>query len=305
MGCSLADDFSSSFSALQAIADLLRNGKEEVARVKVEAVIRDDMMLQAFEILELFVELLLSRAELLKMQTGCPFDLREAVCTVIYAAPRIDAKELLEVRAQFIEKYGKPFASEAMENKGNCVNAKIIHKMSVITPENATVFEYLGSIAKEFGVEWVSPISAAPGELGMFPAPPAHIAPPMQPQPYQPPAYSLPLYLPQGATPVLPGANYAANSNLAMQFPSVPPAAPVPQQQPPPPVQQPLPPSNYPPASQYPPYPPIYSSGNNNNAAMPPPPAYAEFTTPGNPAVTTEEVPGIDDLLARFNQLKK
>jgi hypothetical protein len=33
------------------------------------------MMLQAFEILDLFVELLLSRIELLKMQTGCPFDL--------------------------------------------------------------------------------------------------------------------------------------------------------------------------------------------------------------------------------------
>jgi vacuolar protein sorting-associated protein IST1 len=250
------------------------------------------------------------------MQTGCPFDLREAVCTLIYAAPRIDAKELLEVRSQFIEKYGKPFASEAMENKGNCVNAKIIHKMSVVTPENATVFEYLGSIAKEFGVEWVSPISANPGELGMFPAPPAHIAPPMQPQPYHP---SLPLYLPQGATPVLPGANYAAHSNLAMQFPSVPPAMPS-QMQHPQHQQQQLPPApqyppaaanpyapttQYPPATQYPPYPPIYSSGNNNNAPMPPPPAYAEFTTPGQPAVTTEEVPGIDDLLARFNQLKK
>jgi vacuolar protein sorting-associated protein IST1 len=135
----------------------------------VEAVIREQMMLDAFEILDLFVELLLSRAELLKMQTNCPFDLREAVCTVIYVAPRMDAKverkekrkrmillknklvqELTEVRAQFIEKYGKPFASEAMENKGNCVNAKIIHKMSVITPDNATVFEYLGSIAKGF-----------------------------------------------------------------------------------------------------------------------------------------------------------
>jgi hypothetical protein len=37
------------FFCCQSIADLLRNGKEEVARVKVEAVIRDDMMLQAFE----------------------------------------------------------------------------------------------------------------------------------------------------------------------------------------------------------------------------------------------------------------
>ncbi len=291
-----------------------------MARVKVEAVIRDEMMLQAFEILELFVELLLSRAELLKMQTGCPFDLREAVCTVIYAAPRIDAKELLEVRSQFIEKYGKPFASEAMENKGGCVNAKIIHKMSVLTPENATVFEFLASIAKEFGVEWVSPISASPGEMGMFPAPPAHIAPPMQPQQ---PAYSLPLYMPQGSVPVLPGANYAANANLAMQFPSVPPAAPVsPYGQPmaaanspygqsvaapTSPYGQPVPsPSPYPQQAAYPPqspYPPnLYVSAGPHDNNLPAPPAYSDYATPGNPP---EEVPGIDDLLARFNQLKK
>ena len=85
------------------------------------------------------MELLLSRVELLKMQTGCPFDLKEAVCTIIYAAPRLSQKvhfgfafssvclfvwailiqlqELTEVRHQFIEKYGKPFAQEAMENK--------------------------------------------------------------------------------------------------------------------------------------------------------------------------------------------
>jgi vacuolar protein sorting-associated protein IST1 len=136
----------------KAIADLLRNGKEEVARVKVEGVIRDEMLLEAFEILDLFVELLLSRLEMMKMQSGCPFDLREAVCTVIYAAPRMSVKELSEVRSMFIQKYGKPFASEAMENKGSCVNSKVIHKMSVVTPETCQVFDCLGSIAKVYVV---------------------------------------------------------------------------------------------------------------------------------------------------------
>lgn len=57
------------------------------------------------------------------------------MCTIIYVAPRIDAKELLEVRALFIEKYGKPFASEAMENKGHCVNEKVIHKVRAVGME--------------------------------------------------------------------------------------------------------------------------------------------------------------------------
>lgn len=61
----------------QGIAELLRSGKEEVARVKVEAIIRDDLALEAFEIIELFLELVLSRVGMIKMQAGVPFDLKE------------------------------------------------------------------------------------------------------------------------------------------------------------------------------------------------------------------------------------
>ncbi len=49
---------------------------------------------------------------------------------------------------------GKAFASEAMENKGHCVNEKVIHKLSVVTPDNCCVVEYLQSIAKEGGSCW-------------------------------------------------------------------------------------------------------------------------------------------------------
>jgi len=280
----------------RAIAELLKEGKEDVARVKVEAVIRDDMMLQALEILDLFVELLLSRVELLKMQTGCPFDMKEAVCTVIYAAPRVNAKELTEVRHQFIEKFGKPFASEAMENKGNCVNSKLIRKMSIIPFENATIFEYLESISKEHKLDWKSPLSAAPGEMDMFPTPP-NMAAPLQPQPYvaspYPPQQMHPQQPyappPSQGQPVLPGANYNSNSNLASMFPTVPGPAPQAYASPPPPQ------ANVYQHHQMPP-PPM----NNNNT--PPPPDYANFTTPGNP---NDDVPGMDDLLARFQNLKK
>ena len=41
--------------------------------------------------------------------------------------------------------------------------------MSVITPENNVVFEYLDGIAKEFKVNWTSPLSASPGPAAWRP----------------------------------------------------------------------------------------------------------------------------------------
>lgn len=116
--------------------------------------------------------------------------------------------------------------------------------MSVITPENNVVFEYLDGIAKEFKVNWTSPLSASPGEMDMFPTPPSMPAP-MQPQvneffsahaffsqhftcqPYQPPPqqqqYQPPPSYQSYGQPVLPGAQYSTHdANLASSFPSVP-----------------------------------------------------------------------------------
>jgi hypothetical protein len=46
-------------------------------------------------------------------------------------------------------------------------------------------------------VDWVGPITADPGEIGMFPVPP-NMAAPIQPQQQHVLPYTLPLYIPQG-----------------------------------------------------------------------------------------------------------
>ncbi len=47
------------------IADLLQNQKDESARIKVENIIRDDYMMESFEILEILCELLSARVLLI------------------------------------------------------------------------------------------------------------------------------------------------------------------------------------------------------------------------------------------------
>lgn len=83
--------------ARQEIAQLLRVGKIDSARIRVEMVIRQDLMVEAMELLELYTETLLARFPLLDSMRNCDPCLVESVNSVIYGAPRVDIPELLQV----------------------------------------------------------------------------------------------------------------------------------------------------------------------------------------------------------------
>lgn len=71
------------------VADLLRTNKQENARIRVEAVIRENLMLQAYEVLELFLELLAVRVQLVEKCKDVPPDMIEALSSLVYAAQRV------------------------------------------------------------------------------------------------------------------------------------------------------------------------------------------------------------------------
>jgi hypothetical protein len=71
------------------IAELLRQGKKDYARIRVEAVIRENSMLQALEILELYVELIAVRSSLIAQTKEIPRDMIEAISSVLYASQRV------------------------------------------------------------------------------------------------------------------------------------------------------------------------------------------------------------------------
>ena len=71
------------------VADLLRTNKQENARIRVEAVIRENLLLQAYEVLELFLELLAVRVQLVEKSKDVPPDMIEALSSLVYAASRV------------------------------------------------------------------------------------------------------------------------------------------------------------------------------------------------------------------------
>ena len=50
------------------IADYLQNGKEERARIRVEHIIREDYLVEAMEMVEMYCDLLLARMGLIQTQ---------------------------------------------------------------------------------------------------------------------------------------------------------------------------------------------------------------------------------------------
>eukprot|EP00559_Dactyliosolen_fragilissimus_P006791 CAMPEP_0184871248 /NCGR_PEP_ID=MMETSP0580-20130426/40502_1 /TAXON_ID=1118495 /ORGANISM="Dactyliosolen fragilissimus" /LENGTH=324 /DNA_ID=CAMNT_0027373865 /DNA_START=140 /DNA_END=1114 /DNA_ORIENTATION=- len=141
---------------MREIAKLLNEDppKEEKARIRAEALIRDDNTVEAYEILQLTCELLSERIKLIASQKACPDDLKESIHTLIWCATRVDIPELLEIKKQFRYKYGKDFVDDASENKCNVVNERILSKLSVQPPTAFLVHTYLEKIADQFEVVW-------------------------------------------------------------------------------------------------------------------------------------------------------
>ena len=138
------------------IADLIGANKTDSARVRIEGVMREEANLEAFDILDLFCELLVVRLRLIEQEKDLPDDLKEAVATCIYAAKRMgELPELGQIKAQFAAKYGREYA-QACEADGTAaacgVNRTAIQKLSVRPPTNEDKLEKLRAIAQEHAV---------------------------------------------------------------------------------------------------------------------------------------------------------
>lgn len=146
---------------IREIAKLLAEDppKEEKARIKAEALIRDDNTVEAYEILQLHCELLAERINLITQSKVCPADMLSTVSTVIWASTIVDIPELIEIRKQFRYKYGKEFDEDCMQNVGGVLNERVTSKLSVQPPSAYLVQTYLEKISDEHEVGWKPTVS--------------------------------------------------------------------------------------------------------------------------------------------------
>lgn len=111
----------------EEIAKLLRQGNEELARIKVEAVINNENYMAAVDILSMMCQVCSERLRVIIESKEPPADIRYAVETLIWAASRSDCPEMIKVREQFYALYGEVFCRGAVSNFNGVVNSVVRH----------------------------------------------------------------------------------------------------------------------------------------------------------------------------------
>ena len=86
------------------------------------------------------------------------------------------------MKKQFGKKYSAAFVERAQANLEDCVNERVVHKLSLHPPSAKLVYDYLETIAKEYDVEWEPADTGLPDDmLGQGMPAPSGFSVPMAP----------------------------------------------------------------------------------------------------------------------------
>ncbi|XP_060518013.1 IST1 homolog isoform X2 [Cylas formicarius] len=138
------------------IAEFLTAGKVERARIRVEYIIREDYLVEALEIVEMYCDLLVARFGLISNMKELDEGIAEAVSSLIWVAPRLqsDIQELKIIADLLSAKYGPSYAEACRIESVESISPKLKHKMAIQAPPKILVEKYLIEIAKCFNIPY-------------------------------------------------------------------------------------------------------------------------------------------------------
>lgn len=159
------------------IAKNLRENNLDIAKAKMESVIREEDLITVYDILGPICEILKEKVTYLLNSYECPSDLRAPLDTIIYASTRIEFEEFHKLRELIMLKYGSGYILKADKNADKLVNINLIEKLKVKPSADAFITIRLKQLCKEDGVNFEFPCEIAGFEPGL---------PMDQPNPFSP-----------------------------------------------------------------------------------------------------------------------
>lgn len=129
---------------------LLKGGREELAKIRAEALFSSDNRTEALNILELYLELLRSRVDLLCEEKDCPSDLEVTVASICFAQSRIQIAELTIIKDQLRLKYG----GVKFDSICSKPNERLVKCLALTPPSLPVVIRYLEEISASYGVDY-------------------------------------------------------------------------------------------------------------------------------------------------------
>jgi hypothetical protein len=113
------------------IVSSLEDNNLDIAKAKMDSLIREEDYITVFDILGPLCEILKEKVTYLILADQCPTDLRATLDTLIYASTRVELEELHQLRGEISGKYGETYISKANTNADLLVNKNVIEKLTV------------------------------------------------------------------------------------------------------------------------------------------------------------------------------
>ena len=145
----------------EAIAALKQNNLD-IAKAKMESVIRLEDTITVYDILGPLCEILKERITYLCTANEVPPDIKAQLDTLIYASTRIDIEELYKLRELVLRQYGSYYIQAAEQNKDGLVNVNVIEKLKIKPPVDAFLTIRLKQLCKEKKINYEFPEEIAP-----------------------------------------------------------------------------------------------------------------------------------------------
>jgi hypothetical protein len=145
---------------VKEIVESLNNNNLEIAKAKMESILREEDYITVFDILGPLCEILKEKVTYLLYSNVCPEDLRSPVDTIIYASTRIEIDDMHKIRELLRYKFGELFVTKANSNADQLVNRNIVEKLKIKPASESLLIARLKQLCQSEGisVEWPTEI---------------------------------------------------------------------------------------------------------------------------------------------------
>ena len=131
------------------IEKCLRENNLDVAKAKMDSIIREEDMITVYDILTPLCEILKERVTYIISSTECPPDLRAQLDSVLYASTRVEISEFQVLRDLILRKYGQNYIAKADANVDKLVNVNLEEKLRVKSASDVLLVIRLKQLCKE------------------------------------------------------------------------------------------------------------------------------------------------------------
>ena len=135
----------------------LQENNLDVAKAKMDSLIREEDLITSYDILTPLLEILKERVTYIISSIECPSDLRAQLDSVIYASTRMEFEELLKLRDLIGKKYGTDYIQKADNNADKLVNINLVEKLKIKPASDGFLLIRLKQLCKEKNINYVFP----------------------------------------------------------------------------------------------------------------------------------------------------